>query len=128
MPCDSNYYMTCLVIMIDWVARTTVCITFQFKQELNHTVTVSIQAMSFVHWLVTRPIKPIMNSPAIMFTLFSLSICELLRWRRKFTVTCFNLVYYVAISLCKRVSSLSKMVLVRAEPTSWADLEALEGF
>jgi len=91
-------------------------------------VTVFVQAMNSVHWLVTRPIKPIMKPPVILFTLSLLSICELLRWRKKFTVIRLNSVYCAAIALCRRVFSLSKMVLVRAEPTSWADLEALEGF
>jgi len=39
------------------------------------------------------------------------------------------LVFLTAFALCViRVSPLKTMVLVRAEPTSWADLEALEGF
>lgn len=84
--------------------------------------------MNTIHWLIPRPTKFIMKSPIIVFALSPFFICELLCWRERFVVTCSNSVCYAAISLHRRLFPYSKMVLVRAEPTSWADLEALEGF
>ena len=43
-------------------------------------------------------------------------------------MTRFNSVCYAAIALHRRLFPYNRMVLVRAEPTSWVDLEALEGF
>jgi hypothetical protein len=51
---------------------------------------------------------------------------EYLRRREKACGDCFA--FYCLYSVRNRASPLKTMVLVRAEPTSWADLEALEGF
>lgn len=72
--------------------------------------------------------EDLLELPTITFVSSSFFIYELLCLKENLAVTSFYSILHTVIALLEEVSSYNKMVLVRAEPTSWADLEALEGF